>query len=289
MKVNRASIAVAISFALALALAAGPARAEDCDSDGTRDNPLFSRMPNFCLTETTDKEFDAYQIFDGKKVVTIEGKVHINSYALKDGAPAASSLQIRRNYENALKKMGAAFVYSGRMPESFDDTRSSADLTVGRVAKDGNTVWLEAYPYNDGAQYTLTVVQIETMKQDVTAGELLKTLQAEGHVALYINFDTGKATIKPESLSVIDQVAEMLKESPELKLGVEGHTDNVGGAAANKSLSESRARAVADALAAKGIDAKRLTTAGWGLEQPLADNATEEGRAKNRRVELVKK
>jgi outer membrane protein OmpA-like peptidoglycan-associated protein len=289
MKVIRASIAVAVSLAVALSVASGSVRADECDAEGTKDSPLFSRMPNYCLTGTEEKEFDAFQVFDGTKVVTIEGRVQVNFYAVKDGATAASSLQIRRNYENALKKMGAAFVYSGVMPESFEDTRSAAELTVGRVARGGGTVWLEAFPWNDGNDYSLSVVQIEAMKQDVTAGELLKTLEAEGRVALYINFDTGKASIKPESQAVIDQVAEMLKGSPGLRLAVEGHTDNVGSAAANQTLSANRAQAVAAALAAKGVEAGRLTTAGWGQERPIADNATAEGRAKNRRVELVKR
>jgi outer membrane protein OmpA-like peptidoglycan-associated protein len=278
-----------MSLALALSFAARPASAEECDADGTKDSPLFSRMPNYCLTGTEEKEFDAYQVFDGKKIVTVEGRVQINAYAVKDGATAASELQIRRNYENALKKMGAVFVYNGRMPEEFEDTRSSAEVTVGRVAKGASTVWLEIFPGSGGDNYYLTVVQVEAMKQDVTAGELLKALEAEGHVALYINFDTGKATIKPESLAIVEQVAEMLAGSPDLRLGVEGHTDNVGTAAANKTLSTSRAKAVVAALAAKGIDAGRLATAGWGQERPIADNATDEGRAKNRRVELVKK
>lgn len=290
MKQNRIAVAVPFALALALALvfAARPTQAEECDADGTKDSPLFSRMPNYCLTETAEKEFDAYQVFDGNKIITVEGRVQTNSYTVKDEVTAASALQIRRNYENALKKMGAAFVYNGRMPEEFEDTRSSAEITIGRVVKGGSTVWLEAFPGNSGDNYYLTVVQIEAMKQGVTAGELLKTLQDEGHVALYINFDTGKATIKPESLSVIDQVAEMLGGNPDLKLVVEGHTDNVGAAATNKTLSESRARAVAAALAARGIDARRLTTVGRGQEQPIAGNATEEGRARNRRVELVK-
>ena len=81
----------------------------------------------------------------------------------------------------------------------------------------------------------------------------------------------------------------MLKAAPTLSIGIEGHTDNVGQALANKTLSEKRAQSVMAAVVGAGIDAKRLTAAGFGQERPVADNRSEEGRAKNRRVELVKK
>jgi outer membrane protein OmpA-like peptidoglycan-associated protein len=84
-------------------------------------------------------------------------------------------------------------------------------------------------------------------------------------------------------------IATLLKSNPTLKLGVEGHTDNVGDAASNKKLSEARAKSVTAAIVASGVDAARLSAAGFGQEKPVADNRTEEGRAKNRRVELVKK
>ena len=80
----------------------------------------------------------------------------------------------------------------------------------------------------------------------------------------------------------------MLKGAPAIRLAVEGHTDNVGAAAANKALSERRARSVMTAIVSGGIEAKRLNAAGFGQERPLADNRSEDGRAKNRRVELVK-
>jgi outer membrane protein OmpA-like peptidoglycan-associated protein len=81
----------------------------------------------------------------------------------------------------------------------------------------------------------------------------------------------------------------MMKSNPDLKIGVEGHTDNVGSPASNKTLSEARAKSVVSALVAQGISADRLTPAGYGQDNPVADNNTEEGRAKNRRVELIKK
>jgi len=87
----------------------------------------------------------------------------------------------------------------------------------------------------------------------------------------------------------IDEVAQMLLDNPALTISIEGHTDNTGTPASNKSLSLNRANAVVTALTAKGIAKNRLTSVGWGQEKPIADNATEEGRAANRRVEIVKK
>jgi outer membrane protein OmpA-like peptidoglycan-associated protein len=87
----------------------------------------------------------------------------------------------------------------------------------------------------------------------------------------------------------VAEIAGMLKSAPALRIAIEGHTDNVGQAAANKSLSERRAKSVMEAIVAAGIDAKRLSAAGFGQEKPVADNRSEDGRAKNRRVELVKK
>jgi outer membrane protein OmpA-like peptidoglycan-associated protein len=108
-------------------------------------------------------------------------------------------------------------------------------------------------------------------------------------MALYINFDTNKATIKPESAGIIDQIVELMKSQPHLKLSIEGHTDSQGSPASNKTLSLNRSKAVIKAVSEGGIDASRMSAVGWGQEKPVADNRKEEGRAKNRRVEIVKK
>jgi OmpA-OmpF porin, OOP family len=113
-------------------------------------------------------------------------------------------------------------------------------------------------------------------------------LEQAGHVALYIHFDTAKTEITLESLPAIAEIVTMMREKPDMRLLVEGHTDSVGTPENNKALSEGRARAVRDALIDGGIAADRLAAVGRGQERPLADNAAESGRAKNRRVELVR-
>jgi outer membrane protein OmpA-like peptidoglycan-associated protein len=161
-------------------------------------------------------------------------------------------------------------------------------MVVGKAVKDGNELWVEAVTLG-GDDFYLTIVLKELMKQDVTASNMFEALNRDGHIALYINFDTGKSIIRDESKPIIEQIVQMLKTNPELKISVEGHTDNVGTPASNKTLSEARAKSVVSAIVAQGISAERLSPAGYGQDKPIGDNNTEEGRAKNRRVELVKK
>jgi outer membrane protein OmpA-like peptidoglycan-associated protein len=130
---------------------------------------------------------------------------------------------------------------------------------------------------------------MEAMKQEITANEMLDALNKDGYITLNILFETGKSTIQKESLLIIDQIYDLMKIDGTLKISIEGHTDNVGDAASNKKLSNDRAKSVMDALIAKGIDKTRMSSTGWGQEKPVADNRNEEGKKKNRRVEIIKK
>jgi outer membrane protein OmpA-like peptidoglycan-associated protein len=129
------------------------------------------------------------------------------------------------------------------------------------------------------------VKAIEPPKPDA----LKAALDKEGRVALYVNFDFAKATLKPDATPVIAQVVALLKTNLTYKLSIEGHTDSVGGAEPNLKLSEARAATVVAELVKAGIAATRLSSSGAGLTKPLATNETSDGRAKNRRVELVKR
>jgi outer membrane protein OmpA-like peptidoglycan-associated protein len=103
-----------------------------------------------------------------------------------------------------------------------------------------------------------------------------------------IHFDYDKATIKPESSPVLDSIAALIRDHPELRsIRVEGHTDNRGSAAYNRDLSRRRAASVVRALVQRGIAADRLVAEGYGFDRPVADNRTALGRAKNRRVEFT--
>lgn len=99
-------------------------------------------------------------------------------------------------------------------------------------------------------------------------------------------FDTGKATLQPQSDEQLNNIAEILKAYPNVHVKIGGYTDNTGDPAANQTLSEARAKNVMDALVAKGVDASRLESQGYGDQHPVGDNSTEEGRAQNRRIAL---
>ena len=257
------------------------------DAEGAKDNPYFTRMPGFYIHDSGDKEFDSYAFFDGHKLVPVEGKLYQTTYWIKDGLETRpSTLQIRRNFLTAIKNQGGTVLFDGAT-DLYPDSRQGVAILTAKVGKQGKELWLEIWPAED--EYTITLVEKKLMRQDVTATDMLEAINSNGYVALDIHFETGKAVIQPESRPIVDQITALLKQNASLNLSIEGHTDNVGEAKSNKTLSENRAKAVMSAIVAAGVPAGRLTTAGFGAERPVADNRTEEGRAKNRRVELVKK
>jgi outer membrane protein OmpA-like peptidoglycan-associated protein len=130
---------------------------------------------------------------------------------------------------------------------------------------------------------------ITNMRIAKGAVPLYDRMMSEGKFITYgITFDVGKSTIKPESMGEINRIVQLMNENPTLKFSVEGHTDSTGNAASNQTLSEARSAAIVAKLTELGIAADRLTSSGKGQNSPIADNTTDEGRAKNRRVEFVK-
>lgn len=271
-------------FALAL-----PAFAAD-DVGGSKDHPLLTRYPDSHIAEYS-RNYNASTFQVGAKgtepkTETVEGDTTTIRYFHNSAEKQPSPLQLIRNYQNAVKAIGGAVLYE-RLPTEGDGGETTLKVTTG-----GKDVWVKLVPEIFSAptqSYLLVVTEVAAMAQVVSAKELLDELNANGFITLYINFDTGKADLKTDGLATVKEIAAMLKSSAALKLAVEGHTDNVGDAAANKKLSEARARSVMNAIVAAGIDATRLSAAGYGQEKPVADNRTEAGRAKNRRVELVKR
>ncbi len=186
---------------------------------------------------------------------------------------------------------------------AFSGTKDQQYLAAKRASPQGDvyaSVYVALGQFDmhketfDHALVLLDIVEtkpMETKMVTVDASAMAKGIATAGHIALYgIYFDTDKTDIKPESTATLTEIAALLKQDPKLALYVVGHTDNVGGEDYNLDLSRRRAAAVVTALTSKhGIDVKRLKPSGVGLLAPVAPNDTEDGRAKNRRVELVKR
>lgn len=260
---------------------------QDEDIEGSKDYPLFNRMPGFKICSFETKDFEAVKFpvesttdESGKKE-TIEGKYYYYYYCMKSDARQVSMTQIFRNFENAFNKINSKIVAKVIEPNS------SYNFITAKFTKNNMEIWLLMNASD--VDYYFTIIEKQVMEQVIQANEMLDAINKDGFIALNILFDTGKSTIKEESQPIIDQIHSMLKGAPDLKVSIEGHTDNTGTAQGNLTLSEARAKAVADALTAKGIEVTRLSSKGWGQEKPVADNRTDEGRAKNRRVEIVKK
>jgi OmpA-OmpF porin, OOP family len=254
------------------------------DVEGSKDSPLFTRMPGYHIYRYDDLQFDKYEFrVSDSKTQIVEGHHLLIMYDLNNNVQAPSPLQIGRNYINAIKKVGGQLVYEFQDP---------GEDVVLKVIKNGTEVW--AYiTANGSGSYSINLVEKQAMNQDVVAdaNSLMNSIKETGKVALYgIYFDSGKSTLKPESDPTLQEMTKLLKANPDLKLYVVGHTDNVGVYETNMRLSVERALAVVNALVSKySVNAARLTACGDGPTSPVATNDTEEGKALNRRVELVKK
>jgi OmpA-OmpF porin, OOP family len=257
------------------------------DREGTKDYPGITRMPGYYIDKYEEKQFDAVAMSVTKNNKTqeeqVEGRVVKIWYYQKEGTQATSTIQIVRNYQNAAKANGGQVMW-----EDYGDSGGWRNTTV-RFSKGGKELWVMVESRSDS--HVLTVVEKQAMAQEVTidAKALASDLKATGKVAIYgIYFDTGKSELKPESDAAVGEIAKMLKATPALKVFIVGHTDMVGDAASNVKLSQARAQSVVDQLVAKhAIPAARLVAFGAGPYAPVASNREEDGRAKNRRVELV--
>lgn len=281
-----AAVRLAVTLLVAMPFAAFAQQ----DVARSKDHPLLTRYPGSHIVEY-EKNYNAVEFTTGMKdgspqKKSVEGDATSITYFHNSVEKQPSALQLLRNYQNAVKGIGGETVYE-RMPKDGD----GGEITM-KVATGGKEVWVRVEPGIFSAptqSYRLQVVEVAGMQQVVTANKLLDELNRNGFIALYINFDSGKAELKPDGRATVAEIVKMLKAAPTMKVAIEGHTDNVGQPAANKALSEARARSVMAAVVAGGVQAGRLSAAGFGQERPIADNRGEEGRAKNRRVELVKK
>ncbi|HUF23446.1 MAG TPA: OmpA family protein [Vicinamibacterales bacterium] len=257
---------------LILLTSAVPAFAQE-DAEGAKDHPVLVRMAGFYLSNAEVQEFAAYEFTVGDDMKTVEGRYWRLEYWLKEGVKNPGARAIARNYSNALVAKKGRKVY-----EAVDAGGGTATATM--PLGDGRTLWVETSIGNSGETYSLTIIEEAAMAQqiEVTAAWLAEQLAKTGSVALEgITFDTGRAAIRPDSKPVLDQIGALLKADS-------------GAPTANLTLSQQRAESVKKYLVdTHAIAAARLATAGFGDTKPVADNSTEEGRAKNRRVQLHRK
>lgn len=268
------------SFLAAAFIAAGIAPASAQDAAGCSDHPLVTRMQNMRIVNCETVDFDKFAFKTGKGAQeTVEGRRVDLRYQITAGQQAPSKLAIIRNHQQAFAAIGGT--------TRFEDDR----YTILNATKGGKQVWVQVDTAWGGG-YMLTIVEKQAMVQEVVANAALfeSGLNASGHVEVPgIFFDTGKSVLKPESAAAVAEIAKLLKATPALKVFIAGHTDNVASLDLNLKLSQARADAVVQALVSQhGIAASRLVARGVGPLAPVASNDTEEGRARNRRVELVK-
>ncbi len=271
------------SLAVMFALTAVIASAQVSDYKGYKDPALFTRLPHYFLAgegSVVETPFDGVEFYVKSGTQRVEGRHLKYSYSFDESAGANPGfLQIIRNYQAAARKIGGQVL-------SDDGARK----TTIRVAKNGLETWVAVEAYNEGRLYELDIIEKELMQQDVVASAAVfqSGLKENGHVEVPgVFFDFGKSEIKPESEAALKEVVKLLQSNPALKVWVVGHTDNVGSVDSNLTLSGARAAAVVKALVQIGIETKRLAAHGAGPYAPVASNATDGGRAHNRRVELV--
>ncbi|WP_038172052.1 OmpA family protein [Verrucomicrobium sp. BvORR106] len=260
-------------------------------------------------------------VSDGKKIekeTVLRGQVSRMSYVVPMGR---SALEVFENYTEELKAQGFEILWSAKAPDTgyefgqryggvggqlFEYSSQAAHYLAARQIRPEGEVAVAVFvtQYYDGYTPKVEVKKGQTIVQvDVvdarpreqrmvtqTAAELSSGLNVKGRVTLHgVFFDTNRTEVKPESKPALDEVAKLMTQDPTLKVLVVGHTDTVGGFEPNRSLSERRAAAVVQELKARyGITGERLFSFGVSYAAPAATNSTEEGRAQNRRVELVK-
>ena len=243
----------------------------------SRNHIAFGSLPGaglmYCAPSRKCNASDTGFNAEGKLIA--EGEITALRYETKgDG----QTLAVARNYESAIQSIGGRTV-------TWNEGHEGTHIFL--VEKDGRRIWVVLENYFK-SNYKLTYIEEKKMQQVVTANQMADSIRQQGFATLYINFPNNSAAIAPDAKPAINEIVALLAKDKSLRISIEGHTDNVGNAPANKKLSHDRAAAVVKALIDAKVDGQRLQAKGWGSEAPIADNRSEDGRAKNRRVELVK-
>ncbi len=323
---NSTLFAMAASVVMAVAALTSTA-VHAADIKGSADHPLVPRYENSSIVayETqayTQKALAREAVKKGggleknpQAALELEGKLTSITYRAPEDR---SALEVARNYQEVLEKEGFAIVFTCSRAEcggrnfnhamsprnyymGFGEYYADQQYTLAKKQSAEGDVYVGVYvvlnksgggPDRNRSMVQLDVVELKPMERRMVvlkASEMDNDLATEGRVAVYgILFDLDKDTMRPDSKPQLEEIAKLLKESPSLQVLIVGHTDAQGSLQYNRDLSMRRARSIAKALVADyGIKADRITPEGVGMAAPVASNRTEQGRAKNRRVELV--
>ena len=258
------------------------------------EHPVIKPFPGFVFDpgESEHKDFNVYEfpVYDPKADDTVDKKIkgeYWNLYyecfdAEGNIREDISQFEVAENFKRAALEKGGKILY---------DDAEDGEITFTIPLESGNTLWGHLRVHWS-AQYYITLVEEEAMVQKLTFGaeEIKRKLDEKGHVAIYgIHFDIDKADLKPEAADQLQEMVKLMLAYPDLRIEIEGHTDSTGTPEHNMNLSQRRADTVRNYLLLFGIDEARITTKGYGQTKPVASNDTDDGRALNRRVELVKK
>jgi len=206
--------------------------------------------------------------------------LEINYYNMDFGRSTSDHPDKKNLAERRWMHVSVAYT-NGKLKAYMDETRL---INIPRIDFDPKGITLYTYHASDDRLFYVKNVRIA----EGGVKYYDRVMQDGKIIATGIRFDTGKSTLKPESMGVINEIYELMEKYPELSFSVEGHTDNVGDDASNMSLSADRAETVMKTLVDMGIDGERLSSKGLGESMPMDDNNLPEGRANNRRVEFVK-
>jgi outer membrane protein OmpA-like peptidoglycan-associated protein len=256
------------------------------------EHPILKPYPNSVLAKNMSKynKFDQFEFYVQNKKTKKREKIKVKGQYWKllyevrkpggERVQDISALEFFENYKNAALEKGGEVLYE-----------DSGVLDIRIPRDDGGNTWCQITPVASLGQIYLDIIDEKGFKQSLTFGvdELKSALDKDGKVILHgILFDLDKASLKQESEKQLSNIVTLLLKYPNLKLEVQGFTDNQGKPDYNVKLSQNRAETVSSYLQIFGIDKKRLVAKGYGESNPIASNDTEEGRAQNRRVELIK-
>jgi outer membrane protein OmpA-like peptidoglycan-associated protein len=247
-------------------------------------NPSKDYLPDVFTIEfdlyLPDNTFTVY-LYDRKNQTRPAGETYLSiTSTTMELRPARSDLPDGGSISNKWAHIAVAYT-NGKLKAYIDDTRL---INIPHLEFNPSGISLNAYHANDNRRYYVKNFRI-------AEGGIKyydRFLQDGKIVSNGIRFDVGKATLRPESMGVLNEIYNMLNDHPEVSVSIEGHTDSDGDDDSNLTLSEQRAATVVSTLISMGIDSKRLSSKGWGESKPMDTNDTPEGKANNRRVEFVK-